>query len=128
MLNHTFRIAASIKAVIPSFLVAVSLATQAAAADNKETDNDPAILTFSTVGDSRQDPATPDPTVLPLSGQDAIWLQNTKALSRILRSIESQRSHLLFFNGDMIMGYGNAIVPANPTTVPNIINSDLVKF
>src|SRR5258705_10953838 len=86
------------------------------------------ILSFSTVGDSRQDPATPDPTTLPLSGQDAIWLQNTRAFSRILRSIEDQRSSLLFFNGDMIMGYGNAILPSDTSTVAGIVGSDLVKF
>ncbi|HZP94680.1 MAG TPA: hypothetical protein VFB20_17620 [Burkholderiales bacterium] len=39
---------------------------------------DPVMLSFSTVGDSRQDPVSPDPTQLPLSGQDAIWLENTK--------------------------------------------------
>jgi hypothetical protein len=42
-------------------------------------DHDQEILTFSSVGDSRQDPVTFDPTTAPLSGQDAIWLQNTKA-------------------------------------------------
>src|SRR5258707_2126403 len=93
-----------------------------------DEDSGRVILTFSTVGDSRQDPVTPDPTTLPLSGQDSIWLQNTKALSRILRSVESQQSRLFFFNGDMIMGYGNAIVPANNTNVAGIIGSDLVKF
>src|SRR2546429_5889257 len=81
--------------------------------DDRGDDRDHLILSFSTVGDSRQDPATPDVTTLPLSGQDTIWLQNTKALTRISRSIEQQQSSLLFFNGDMIMGYGNAIVPAN---------------
>src|SRR5207244_292617 len=74
--------------------------------DAEENDDDEnVILSFSTVGDSRQDPATPDPTTLPLSGQDALWLQNTRALSRIVRSVEQQKSHFLFFNGDMIMGY-----------------------
>ena len=89
---------------------------------------DPIVLSFSTVGDSRQDPATPDPTTLPLSGQDAHWLQNTKAWTRISRSIEHQESSLLFFNGDMIMGYGHAIVPTNTATVADIVNSDLAKF
>jgi hypothetical protein len=129
MLNRKSCVTAAFQTAVPTLLVIVSLASRSAlATENEDTDNDPAILTFSTVGDSRQDPATPDPTSIPLSGQDAIWLQNTKAFSRILRSVESQRSHLLFFNGDMIMGYGNAIVPANPTTVPSVINSDLVKF
>lgn len=85
------------------------------------------LLTFATVGDSRQDPVAPDPTSLPLSRQDAIWLQNTRAFDRISRSIEAQRSSLLFFNGDMIMGYGNAIAPTN-TTIDGIVTSELVAF
>ena len=94
---------------------------------DEEHERDRVILTFSTVGDSRQDPDNPDPTTLPLSGQDAIWLQNTRVLDRISRSVEVQRSSFLFFNGDMIMGYGNAIAPTN-TTVEGIVNSDLMKF
>jgi hypothetical protein len=125
MLNHQtpHRAAAAFGAV----MIAAALAFQPASVRADDDDGD-VILTFSTVGDSRQDPATPDPTTLPLSGQDAIWLENTKALTRITRSIEYQRSDLLFFNGDMIMGYGNAIVPANNTNVSGIVNSDLVKF
>jgi hypothetical protein len=96
--------------------------------DRDDDRRDPVVLSFSTVGDSRQDPATPDPTTLPLSGQDAHWLQNTKVLTRISRSIEHQQSSLLFFNGDMIMGYGHAIVPTNTATVADIVNSDLAKF
>jgi hypothetical protein len=96
--------------------------------DSSKEDHDAAILTFSTVGDSRQDPITFDPTTAPLSGQDAIWLQNTRAWSRIIGSIEDQRSNFLFFNGDMIMGYGKATVPTNNTTVAGIVNSDLFKF
>ena len=99
---------------------------------------DPVILTFSTVGDSRQDPLKPDPSLkktdmigvgncqVPyaisngatppvynntgttpnpgLSGQDCKWLQNSTALSRIMRTIQAQKSQLLFFNGEMIMG------------------------
>src|SRR5262245_49081303 len=76
-------------------------------------DNDDEVLVFSTVGDSRQDPVSPDPTTLPLSGQDANWLQSTKALSRIMDEINHQKASVLFFNGDMIMGYGNAIAPAD---------------
>ena len=85
---------------------------------------DPVVVTFSTVGDSRQDPTTAN-----LSAQDAIWLQNTKAFSRILRSIQSQRANLLFFNGDMIMGYGKANAPtASNPTVDQIVAGDLLKF
>ena len=96
--------------------------------DHEGERGDPVLLTFSTVGDSRQDPAKPDPTTLPLSGQDALWLQNTKALTRILRTVNAEGSSLLFFNGDMIMGYGKASVPANTSTVEAIVNSDLVQF
>jgi hypothetical protein len=78
---------------------------------------DPVVLSFSTLGDSRQDPTSPDPTTLPLSGQDKIWLQNTKAWSRILNTIQSrnvpQVPNLLFFDGDMIMGYGDTNIPSD---------------
>lgn len=99
---------------------------------------DPVIFSFATVGDSRQDPSKPDPTTLlpnntgSLLPQDAQWLQNTKAWSRILRTVQSQKANMLFVNGDMIMGYGRAAVPsAWSTTVPTVsgvIGSDLVKF
>jgi hypothetical protein len=123
---------------------------------------DPVVLTFSTVGDSRQDPQNIDPSVkqasqvgvgscqLPsgatgltanpgLSGQDCKWLQNSKAWSRIMRTIQSQKANLLFFNGDMIMGYGKAGVPVtrNATgvaeapiaapTIADVLNSDLMQ-
>lgn len=94
---------------------------------DRDRDRDPVVLSFSTVGDSRQDPESPDPTQLPLSGQDAIWLQSTKAWSRIMDSIHTQKSDLLFFNGDMIMGYGNA-GPTKGTNVSDVVNSDLLKF
>ncbi len=41
-------------------------------------------------------------------------------------SIHNQGANLLFFNGDMIMGYGNAYVPADTTSVDAIVKSDLV--
>jgi len=126
------------KAIFAVAAIAVGLALQPSSfgADERgERDGghdddrgDQVVLSFATVGDSRQDPLTPDPTTLPLSGQDALWLQNTKAWTRISRSIERQQSGLLFFNGDMIMGYGNAIAPADATTVSNVVNSDLVKY
>ena len=96
-------------------------------ADDMHHREDAVVLTFSTVGDSRQDPKNADPTTLPLSGQDANWLQSTKAWSRIIRSVEQQKSDFLFFNGDMIMGYGNADVPADTSTVGAIVGSDLVQ-
>jgi len=68
----------------------------------------PVVLTFLTVGDSRQDPITFDkPSVgSTLTGQDGIGLQNTKAFARILRTIQAQKASMLFFNGDLIHGYG----------------------
>ena len=92
---------------------------------------DETVLSFSTVGDSRQDPVTFDPTMAPLSGQDQIWLQNTKAWTRIMRSIGQQQPDMLFFDGDMIMGYGWASKPtlnSNPDDVSDIVKSDLVQF
>ena len=96
--------------------------------DEGDDDRDQVALSFSTVGDSRQDPKKFDSTTSPLSSQDKIWLQNTKAWSRIMRSIQAQKSDLLFFNGDMIMGYGNATIPLNAATVDGVIGSDLMKF
>jgi len=102
---------------------------------------DPVIFSFSTIGDTRQDPGAgkADPTTLlpPITGsllpQDAQWLQNTHAWARILRSVQSQKANLLFVNGDMIMGYGRAAVPPTwsttaPATPSDVVNSDLVKF
>lgn len=148
-------------------LFATSLSVVAAmyaAPSSAVTVADPVILTFSTVGDSRQDPQNIDSSIkqnamvnvgkcpVPsgttgltanpgLSGQDCKWLQNTTAWSRIMRTIQSQKANLLFFNGDMIMGYGKADVPvasrtngtstevaiANPT-VSQIVTSDLMQF
>ena len=88
---------------------------------------DPVVLRFATVGDSRQDPVGFDPTTGPLSQQDVIWLQNSKALSRILREVAVQKSHMLFFNGDMIMGYAIAGPPAT-NSVTDVAGSDLVAF
>ncbi|MBV5336406.1 hypothetical protein JZU48_05400, partial [bacterium] len=48
----------------------------------------------------RQEPG--DPRLTP---QDAIWLQETKVFSRIVREIQADKPQALFFNGDMIMGY-----------------------
>jgi hypothetical protein len=90
-------------------------------------DDEDVVLSFSTVGDSRQDPVTFDPATAPLSAEDRIWLQNTKAWSRILNSIQGQRSNFLFFDGDMIMGYGWAKAPTD-ATVNGIVGSDLMKF
>jgi hypothetical protein len=122
---------------------------------------DPVVLTFSTVGDSRQDSVNIDPSIKKdamigvgncqtpsgtgltanpgLSGQDCKWLQNSTAWSRILREIQLQKAKLLFFNGDMIMGYGKTGVPVtrNSTatneaviaapSITDILNSDLMQ-
>ncbi len=105
-------------------------------------DADPVVLSFSTVGDSRQDPASPDGTtpLATMSGQDKLWLQNSKAFSRILRTVQAQKPAMLFFNGDMIHGYGWADFThtsntggsaftrnAAPTTVAEVVGSDLLK-
>ncbi len=91
------------------------------------TMGDPVVLRFATVGDSRQDPVNFDPTTGPLSQQDQIWLQNSKALSRILREVAAQRNKVLFFNGDMIMGYG-AAGPTASNSVDDVMASDLMAF
>jgi len=90
--------------------------------------DDPVIFSFATVGDSRTDPGKPDATTLlanpsptteggapSLTGtilpQDNEWVQNTLAFGQILSGIQSQNPNLLFFNGDMIFGYGRPTLP-----------------
>jgi hypothetical protein len=121
-------------------LLAIAAVVVASAAHAQDTT--PVVLTFSTVGDSRQDPNSYDRASVgaTLNGQDSIWLQNTKAFARILRTIQSQKSTMLFFNGDMINGYGwanfgytsnatqSAIAgPVAPATTADIVGSDLMK-
>ncbi len=82
------------------------------------------VLSFSTVGDSRE-----DPTTTTLNAQNKIWLQNTAAWSRIMETISAQKSKLLFFNGDMIMGYGTAdYSKINTTSLAAAAGSDFVKY
>jgi len=69
---------------------------------------DPVVVRFATVGDSREEAGAAY-----LNAQDRIWLQNTRVWSRIMREIQTHRPQLLFFNGDMIMGYQDAGVAAN---------------
>lgn len=88
---------------------------------------DPVVLRFATVGDSRQDLVGFDPSTGPLSQQDTIWLQNSKALSRILREVAGHKNQMLVFNGDMVMGYGTA-GPAASNSVADVAGSDLVAF
>lgn len=85
---------------------------------------DPVVLRFATVGDSRADPLQPGQTV-----QDVRWAQNTRALARILREVNERQARLLVFNGDMIMGYGDAQVPTQlPTTPQAYMAADVAKF
>jgi hypothetical protein len=84
--------------------------------------NGPVVFSFAVVGDSRQDPAKPDPTTL-LSGspgapsltgvllpQDMEYLQNSAVANAMIAGIESQGPNLLFFNGDMVYGYGRPTI------------------
>jgi hypothetical protein len=138
MLKTTRRTVGQSAMALTALACALTLAGQVQAADA-----DPVTLTFSTVGDSRQDPVSPDGTtpLATMSGQDKLWLQNSKAFSRILRSIQAQKPSMLFFNGDMVHGYGWAdfVHTSNaggsaftrtvaPTSVSEVVNSDLVKF
>lgn len=92
-------------------------------------DRDPVVLTFATVGDSRQDPAHTDPSQAPLSQQDYKWLQNSKAWSRLMREVQTRQANLLFFNGDMVMGYGQASAAGVGTdSVDAVLRSDLVRY
>jgi Calcineurin-like phosphoesterase len=126
-------------AAFAAVTVSAAFAPLAAEAQNAT----PVVLTFSTVGDSRQDPVAFDTASVgpALSGQDALWLQNSKALARILRTVQAQKASMLFFNGDMVHGYGWAGFgytsnasgstisgPTPPATVADILASDLVKF
>jgi hypothetical protein len=73
---------------------------------------DEVVLSFATVGDSREEPGAAY-----LTPQDAIWLQNTKVWSRIMREVREQEPQMLFFNGDMIMGYADAAVAKDHETM-----------
>jgi hypothetical protein len=119
--------------------IALSLAALGAFGSSVASAADPVVFSFATVGDSRQDPSAPDPTTLlpnntgtPLP-QDKMWLQNSKAATRILRTITTEKPNLLFFNGDMIYGYGRAAIPSPwlsgtpPQTIAAVTNSDLVQ-
>jgi Calcineurin-like phosphoesterase len=103
--------------------------------------SDPVVFSFATVGDSRTDPNKPDATTLltnphpttqggaaSLTGvilpQDNEYVQNTQAFATIIANIEAQAPNLLFFNGDMIFGYGRPVIPsAWQTTVGALPNS-----
>lgn len=70
-----------------------------------EVDDCRVLLTFATVGDSREEAGAAY-----LDPQDAIWLQNTQVWSRMMRELHRLAPRLVFFNGDMIMGYRDSAV------------------
>ncbi len=81
------------------FLIA-SIASPANAATRPPSARaDAPILTFATLGDSRAEPGATE------SEQDKRWLQNTPVFAQIVDGIRAQAPQLVFFNGDMIMGY-----------------------
>src|SRR5215470_8962716 len=115
-----------------SALVTTGAAALADAHGNRDRDHDgrdPVVFSFATVGDNRQDIKSPDPTTLlavdpdtgeggpSLTGtllpQDKEYLQNSLAWTTIQSGIQSQSPNLLFFNGDMIYGYGRPTLPAD---------------
>ena len=103
--------------------LAAGVAVLCTAAVAQAVTTDPVVLTFATVGDSRQDPINLDPSQIAqggVTGQDAHWLQNTKAWTRIMRTISSHKASLLFFNGDMVMGYGSGVQLPKTTNVGGV--------
>ena len=62
--------------------------------------DDPVVFTFAVTGDSRADAKAKN-----FSPQEKIWMQDTRALSRIVREVQARKPQALFFTGDMIMGY-----------------------
>ncbi len=111
-----------------SVACAVSIAAMSAGVATAQV-ADPVIFSFATLGDSRTDPNKPDATTLlanpspttqggvpSLTGtilpQDNEYVQNTQAFGAILAGIQAQNPNLLFFNGDMVYGYGRPTLPA----------------
>lgn len=77
-------------------VLTVSLLTVTAQA----AESDAVVFRFATVGDSRAEPGDPR-----LPAQDAIWLQSSHVLARMIREIQGEHPQALVFNGDMIYGY-----------------------
>jgi hypothetical protein len=127
----------SLKRLIAGFALGAVMATTGSAA---YAINDPVVFSFATVGDTRQDPDGPDSSqLLPpnsaggkLLTQDKLWLQNSKAWGRILRSVQAQKPKMFFINGDMVMGYRNPVVPASwssaAPTLSQVVNSDITQL
>jgi hypothetical protein len=92
-------------------------ATQISAATAKQLQDalkgsDKLLFTFSSVGDCRI-----DNTVSDASAQDLKWRVNTKVLTRMMDEMQAQKSNMLFYNGDMIMGY-------TPNSDVNVLNRE----
>lgn len=85
---------------LPALLTVSALLLSACAPVQQAASNTDALFTFSTVGDSRENPTTQG-----LSAQNEVWLQTTRAWSRLMVEANDQGVRALFFNGDMIMGY-----------------------
>jgi hypothetical protein len=90
----------------------VTKISAATAKQIKDAFVDKVLFTFSTVGDSRT-----DSTMTDLSTQDQKWLTNTKVLTRMIDEMGQQKSKMIFYNGDMIMGY-------TPNSDVNILNRE----
>lgn len=58
------------------------------------------VFHFSTFGDSRT-----DRKIKGITAQDKLYLTATAPLARMIKEINAKNSQVLFFNGDMIMGY-----------------------
>jgi hypothetical protein len=137
----------AVAAVLASSLLTVATQAQDFRPE-LQRDFDPVVFSFATVGDSRTETVAPDPTTLLEAGepgkfssgatlgtpsapgqpdlngtllpQDATFLTNTKALARILRGIQREKPNLLFFNGDMIYGYGRPAVPPQLAAITSV--------
>jgi Calcineurin-like phosphoesterase len=138
----------AVAAVLASALLAGASQAQNFPFGGPPPEADPVVFSFATVGDSRTETAAPDPTTLLEAGepgtfsngtslgtpsqpgkpdltgtllpQDATFLTNTKALARILRGIQREKPNLLFFNGDMIYGYGRPAVPPQLASITSV--------
>jgi Calcineurin-like phosphoesterase len=138
----------AVAAVLGSAMLAGATQAQNFPFGGPPPEADPVVFSFATVGDSRTETAAPDPTTLLEAGepgtfssgaslgspsqpgkpdltgtllpQDATFLTNTKALARILRGIQREKPNLLFFNGDMIYGYGRPAVPPQLAAITSV--------
>ncbi len=121
--NPRHRIARSASSLLAASIAAIAMNGIAAAQAN-----DPVIFSFATVGDSRTDPGKPDATTLLANpspatqgGVPSLTGDHTAAGQRVgaehegaghhLTGIQTQNPNLLFFNGDMIFGYGRPTLP-----------------